>query len=232
MVCFGSVSWMIRVDAVVYDLDETLIDSERLHCRAWRHAARDCGLALSPQFLRAQRGRTSDEAAQLLLGPRYEELGPRLVARKRQYVRQHAHEVALFDDVTPAWRRLSELGFHLGVCTSSDREFCRAVFETHPVLAELASFTIARDDYRYGKPSGEPLLCACLRAAVRPSRCLYVGDASSDYLAAFEAGCPFVLYARDRQRATLFPARVRHIRDHRELALHLIQGPPDRGRAD
>ena len=53
------------IEAVIFDVDGTLVDSVDLHARAWVEAFRDYGIALKFEDMRRQIGKGGDGDSQL-----------------------------------------------------------------------------------------------------------------------------------------------------------------------
>lgn len=181
------------IRGIVYDLDDTIIDSAAVHAAAWRAAADKYGVEITPQFLEFQRGRTNEDAAKHLLDP----LGRLAILRefvreKVDYAEQHAGESQYFEDFEVAYEWLRQRGTKVWICTTSPKRFCLKVYQTFGQLRDFAERTVWREMYESGKSQG--LRVAFDKMIVDPKDVIYVGDAPSDWVAAQEAGCLFVRY--------------------------------------
>jgi phosphoglycolate phosphatase-like HAD superfamily hydrolase len=181
------------IRGIVFDLDDTIIDSAAVHAAAWRAAADKYGVELTPEFLEFQRGRTNEDAAQRFLDP----LGRLAILRefvreKSDYAEQHACESQYLEDFGVAYEWLRQKGIKVWICTSSSKRFCLKVYETFGQLRSFAERTVWREMYESGKSQG--LRVAFDKMIVDPKDGIYVGDAPSDWVAAQEAGCLFVRY--------------------------------------
>jgi beta-phosphoglucomutase len=180
---------MTGTQAIVFDMDGVLIDSEELHARAKRIAFAHAGIALSDADLSSYVGR-SDAIMIDEVGARYglndgqrstvlnekkriyeqEEQGIKIVPGAIEFVRwaaQH-YRLALATSATPRNRM-----------TTLDRLGIANLFE---VTADLG-------DVSEPKPSPEIYLTVTSRLALQPSQCLVVEDALTGVLSAKRAGC-------------------------------------------
>lgn len=184
----------MKVGAVLWDLDGTLVDSEPLHSQATA-AALD-GLGLRPPV-----GYGHD-----LLGVSEEGVHSALIERVGLSLGRTAwrelkwsHYEALLKDLKPrsttlpALQQLSAMNVPMAVVSNSTRpEVDLALAATG--LAPLFAVTISRDDVSVGKPDPEGYLTAAQRLGVSPSVCLVVEDSVPGTLAALAAGMTTVFH--------------------------------------
>ncbi len=185
------------VQAVLFDLDGTLVDS-----------APD--LALAAERMRATRGlqalpfagyrpHASAGARGMLqiafgLAPDDE----RYDAFKQEFLHEYTqcllHNTDCFDGVAELVDALEHMGLPWGIVTNKAQRL------TDPVLAGLPTLAPARavvcgDTLPRAKPHPDPLLEAARRLGAVPSACLYVGDDERDIVAGRAAGM-FTVAAR------------------------------------
>lgn len=198
----------------MFDLDGTIISTVGLHEQGWRVAGEKCGVRITDEMLRKQRGIPEDAAARMMLGSRYAELGGEFVRTKRSTAVEHAGEVRLYPDFLPAYRALRERGLVVWVCTSAPKVFVGAVYGEIPELAEFKDRTVYREMYEMGKPHPDPLLLTARKMGVPIEQVLYVGDAVGDWKAAENAGCAFLYACREKCDPQV---KAPAILDHREI---------------
>lgn len=199
-------------EAVLFDLDGTLIDS-----------APDLGAAADK--MRTDRGMDSlpldryrpmaGSGARGMLGVAFgiTPEHPDFPALREEFfvnyeramtVRTHA-----FDGVPELIQRLHALGLRWGVVTNKSVRFAAPLTQAMPLFATSGAL-VCGDTTPYSKPHPEPLLEAARRLAVAPSRCLFVGDDERDVIAGRAAGMRTVAatygYLGDRADTTLWQA--------------------------
>lgn len=167
-------------DAVLFDLDGTLVDSTASVVRSWRRWSEHYGV--SAQALHENHGQPARTLISRLLPPDQHAEG---LARITQLEMTDAVDLLpvrgareLFDSI-PAERRAIVTSGSTALATAR----LRAAGFTPPAVFVTA------DDVTHGKPHPEPFLTAAARLGVAPERCLVVEDAAAGVAAARAAGC-------------------------------------------
>ncbi|MDP2871753.1 MAG: HAD-IA family hydrolase [Bacillota bacterium] len=176
---------MATFDAVLLDLDQTLVDTKESILAAFVHTFRtELQRELHPDEVLAIYGRPLREQMRTLAG---EERADGLVASYRRYFDQVESLIKPY----PAWPGvLAELrtrGIETAVVTSKGARFARRHLELHG-LHVLVDVVVALEDTTEHKPHPEPCLRAAALLGVDPRRCLMVGDSPWDILAGQRAG--------------------------------------------
>jgi HAD superfamily hydrolase (TIGR01509 family) len=176
------------IEAVIFDLDGLLIDSESV----WDEARRD--------YVAEHGGTWRDEATREMMGmssvewSRYvaERLGvdrpPEVVSAEvaGRVAELYRKRLPLMPGALDAIRRLAER-WPLGLATSSNREVIDLVLELAGI-AELFGATVSSEEVRRGKPAPDVYLEAAARLGVEPSRCTAIEDSHNGILSAHTAG--------------------------------------------
>ena len=169
---------MNQYDAVVYDLDGTLVRLAvdwRATAERIRPILRDHGATVE-----------SDDALDLL--PVAEDLGvadevePHLAAAEREGARR-SERLPLLDE-------LAEATGPVGVCSLNCEAACREALDAHGVARDVGA-VVGRDSVEERKPHPAPLLVAVDELGAAPERTLFVGDSDSDEATARRAGTAF-----------------------------------------
>lgn len=167
-------------EALLLDMDGTIVDSNACVIRQWARWASRHGLDLT-EVLHISHGRRTIETMRLLRPD---------LAQPAEADRFLADEAADLDDVTAIpgavafVQRLPPARW--AVVTSSSEAVARARllhtgFPAPPAL-------VAAEHVTHGKPDPEPFLTAARLLGVEPARCLVVEDANSGIAAARAAG--------------------------------------------
>lgn len=176
--------------AVLFDMDGTLVDTERLWWDAVEQVAARIGRPLSPADAPDVLGRPSDHTAAHLcrtLGPAAphpdeiaRELDSVFTALVADQVVPRPGVLSLLDDLVRA-------GTPTAIVTASPRRVVDLVCET--LGAERFTTTIAVEDTARSKPAPDPYLAAAAALGVDPRACVAVEDTPVGVTAAEAAGC-------------------------------------------
>lgn len=191
------------LEAVVFDLDGTLIDSAPdLHAAAARML---CDLKrptlsigevasfigngverLVERCLDASGGLGNDAKTAVLLFSKYYSLAPARLSQLRPGV--HA-----------ALAELQAHGIRLGVCTNKPQALAAAILRQFDLLPPV-SVVVGGDNQRALKPDPAPLHYCIGQLCASPQTTLYVGDSEVDEEAAARAALPFALFSGGYRR--------------------------------
>ena len=180
----------MSVEAVLFDLDGTLIDS-----------APDLGAAADQ--MRVERGMTSlpiesyrhmaGAGARGMLGIAFglTPEAPEYPALREEFFVKYEQRMTLntfvFDGVTRLVETLGARGLPWGVVTNKSARFTDPLTRAMPLFA-TAGAIVSGDTTPHAKPHPEPLFEAARRLGVDPARCVYVGDDERDIVAGRAAG--------------------------------------------
>jgi len=165
-------------DAVVYDLDGTLV---RLAVD-WDAAASEATTAFAEAGVDVP---DADLWSLLETAPEYglaDELESILASHERRGARS-ATRLPLAD-------RVSEWRVPVGVCSLNAESACRLALDRHGLLDHVDA-VVGRDSVATHKPAPEPLLTAVDHLGAEPSAALFVGDSERDAVTAERAGVAF-----------------------------------------
>jgi HAD superfamily hydrolase (TIGR01509 family) len=176
------------IDAIVFDLDGVLVDSESVWDQARRAVVADNGGSWRPGATTAMMGMSSPEWSTYLrdqldvaLDP--EEISAQVVQRVLDVYR---HEVPLLPGAVPAVRALAE-HWPLGLASSANRPVIDAVLETAGLTDSFAA-TVSGEEVARGKPAPDVYLAAAGKLGVEPARAAAVEDSTNGLRSAAAAG--------------------------------------------
>jgi phosphoglycolate phosphatase len=181
-----------RVDAVLFDLDGTLVDS----APDLAGAANDLRAvhALPPlpfEVLRPMVGAGARGMLGVAFGvapadARFAELRDAFL---RTYEQRLLRDTRVFADMMPVLAAIESAGLRWGVVTNKAARFSTPLLDGLG-LASRCAVLISGDSTARSKPHPEPLLEAARRLGVRAERCVYVGDDHRDVIAGRAANMP------------------------------------------
>jgi sugar-phosphatase len=171
------------VDAVLFDMDGTLVDSTAAVVRCWLRWAEEYDV--DPRRLAGSHGRPSAQIVAALMPP---ELVAESQARIDQLEVSDTGGVVLLPGATEL---LATLPAHRwAVATSCTAELARARIEASGLVEP--KILVTASDVERGKPDPQPYLLAAERLGVDPRRCLVVEDAPAGLVSARAAGATTV----------------------------------------
>lgn len=183
-------------EAVLLDLDGTLLDSIPDLAHAANAMRADLGLPMLPQSLIATYvGRGVDNLIQRTLAADLDgqPIPEELLARGRASFTPRYHQVngqksVLFEGVLPGLQRMQKMGLKLAVVTNKATEFTLPLLE-RTGLAGFMQAVVCGDTLTERKPHPAPMLYACAQLGAAPSRTVVVGDSKHDAASGRAAGC-------------------------------------------
>lgn len=176
------------VDAVIFDLDGVIVDSEPVWEEVRRAYVATHGGTWQPDSQRRLMGMSTGEWARYLS----DELG---VARTAEQVatevidemtRRYAERVPLIDDADEVVRRMAAR-WPLGLASSSPTRLIAATLAATG-LTDSFRTTLSTEETARGKPAPDVYLAVAERLGVDPTRCAAVEDSSNGVRSAAAAG--------------------------------------------
>jgi HAD superfamily hydrolase (TIGR01509 family) len=176
------------IDAVVFDLDGLLLDTEQVWDEVREGLVRERGGRWHDRAQADMMGMSSTEWSRYLheeLGLREppEELNRIVVERMEERYRR---QLPLVDGAVEAVRRLAE-SWPLGLASSSNRQLIDLALDLMDV-AELFRATVSSEEVDRGKPAPDVYLEAARRLGVSPENAVAVEDSASGIRSAKAAG--------------------------------------------
>ncbi len=179
-----------HMDAVLFDLDGTLIDSAPDLGAAADKMRVDRGL---PSLPLAHYRPVAGAGARGMIGvafgltPEHTDFAALREEFFSNYEQCLTQRTYAFDGVQELIAHLVALELPWGVVTNKSARFTDPLMRAMPLFA-TARTVISGDTTPHAKPHPEPLFEAARRLAIDPSRCLYVGDDERDIVAGLAAG--------------------------------------------
>jgi HAD superfamily hydrolase (TIGR01509 family) len=218
------------VQAVLWDMDGTLVDSEKLWDISLAALYAELGGELRPEVRAALVGSTAANTIRTI----YTDLGlvhdPVAMAESGRWL--HDYTAGLFDAGIPFCDGAKELlealaaeGTRMALVTNTQRFLTDRALDS--IGRHYFSVTVCGDEVPRGKPAPDPYQRAAALLGLPPSACLAIEDSITGTAAAEGAGCPVVVVPNHvevpggplrRQVASLTDVDVAGLRAiHREL---------------
>lgn len=182
------------MQTVIFDMDGTLIDTERVSQSSWRRAASDLDITLSSEILHAFVGCSIPNAKEIINA----EFGdPDLTERLFEhqagiFMEAIERDLELKPGAAEAIAAAKERGLGVALATSSGREYSINNM-TRFGLMDSFDVTVFKEDIENHKPAPDVYLVAAERLGVDPAQCIAVEDSFNGVRAGAAAGMHVVM---------------------------------------
>jgi HAD superfamily hydrolase (TIGR01509 family) len=167
------------IEAVIFDLDGVLIDSETWWDRARRQVVEQAGLQWPAGATEAMMGMSSSEWSVYMRDRIGVPLSPEDINRRvvDGLLTRYRERLPLVPGAVGAVRRLAAV-WPLGLASSSNRPVIDAVLDLAG-LAELFQTTVSSEEVPHGKPAPDVYLEAAQRLDIVPPVCAVIEDSAN-----------------------------------------------------
>ena len=181
----------LGIEAVIFDMDGLLFDTEALYIEAWPEVGKIMGLPISKEVTLATVGlgnQAHEQVFQEHYGPAFtmDTALPLMEEWMRDYVEEHGLPVK------PGARALLNILREKGIPIAIGSSNLRYVVEAFLEQAELQhafDILVAGDMVEKTKPAPDIFLRAAKELGVSPAKCLVLEDSPTGVEAAWRAGC-------------------------------------------
>lgn len=178
-----------RYNCVVFDVDGTLIDTEKAVFLSYQKVFfEEFGKCFKPEDMRTAYGVPTEEALRRLSFTNVKEAGKRY----NEILMENFREVRPFEGIIEILDFLKTKDILTGIVTSRNKdEVCKDICLQG--LMGYFKFAICADDTEKHKPNPDPLLKLIEKAGIDKANTVYIGDTLYDYMCARDAGVDFAL---------------------------------------
>ena len=181
-------------EAIIFDLDGTLVDSMPLHFKAWCHALGKQGHpeVFSEDVFYAMGGRPTRDIVKDINGDNNLNLdAEEVIYAKKKFLLSHLDEIELIPEVVAVIEE-NRGKVPLAIATGSSREVAEKILQQLGVSDWFAE-VVTSNDVENGKPAPDIFLEAAARLEIDPKKCLVYEDGRAGIVAAREAGMEVVV---------------------------------------
>lgn len=181
------------IKAVIYDMDDLMVNSNPLHIRASKKVFREYGIDLKkiPQNVRA--GFIGMRVADILrfvvdyfnLDLDFEKLRKQ---RSKTFLDLVTKQLKTMPGLLQSLKFFKKNKFKITLASSGTKEYINLVLKKFNV-EKYFDVVVSGDDVKRGKPDPETYLIACEKLKVRPTEVIVLEDATKGIQAAKAAGC-------------------------------------------
>jgi HAD superfamily hydrolase (TIGR01509 family) len=186
--------------AVLFDMDGTLVDSEKLWDISLEALYVRLGGELSAEVRQALVGSSAENTMRTVFADLRLEPDPQAMAEANRWL--HDYTAELFEQGLPWCAGAHELldalaaeGVTMALVTNTLRPLTDKALKS--IGEHYFSATVCGDEVTHGKPAPDPYLRAAELLGLAPGGCLAVEDSVTGTAAAERAGCPVLVVPND-----------------------------------
>ena len=183
--------------AIIFDVDGTLLDTERIFMRSWKEAGALFGYDVPHDVLVRTRAISRSLAAAIFQDALGEDFSYPAVQKERiriseEIIHQCGPNELLMPHTSEVLDQLSSLDVPMAVASSSSY-FHTEDHLSHVGIKKHFRAIVGGDMIEHGKPNPDIFLKAAELLNVPAKDCIVVGDTPADVLAEHAAGMPMIL---------------------------------------
>jgi len=180
---------MPRIQALIFDMDGLLVDSEPLARRSWESVLQGYGLELDDETYGSMIGRRLEESSRLVQSRLQIPAEAEELARQKEAVLAQlgTEEIPPMPGLETLMKELRDRQIPWAVATSNRRVLATQILKQLALWPDCQSLT-AGDEVQNGKPAPDIYLLAARRMGVLPGYCLALEDSVPGAQAAKAAG--------------------------------------------
>jgi phosphoglycolate phosphatase-like HAD superfamily hydrolase len=182
----------MSIEGVLFDVDGTLVDTTYLHAVSWSEALAQQGYVVTTARIHRGIGMGTGELLDELLGPdRPEGLDEAASAGHQVLYRAHFGHLRPLVGANGLLRWCQDQGIRTVLASAASKEELNALTDALEAGDAITAATSA-DDVEASKPNPDIVHGALEQLGLSPDRCVFVGDAVWDALAADAAEVSFI----------------------------------------
>jgi beta-phosphoglucomutase len=201
------------IKAIIYDMDDLMVDSDPLHNLAWEKLLSGFNHKFSelPEELRAKfiGLRVIDTTKEIVKALKLDTDPERLYEKRTEIFLDLARDkLKALPGLNKTLRLFTQNGLMIALASSGNKPYIQLVLDKFKIK-DFFDIVVSGDDVRFGKPNPEIYLVACKKLGFRPEECVVLEDAKNGIESAKAAGCKCIAIinlhtpAQDHSKADL-----------------------------
>ncbi|MGD8990027.1 MAG: HAD family hydrolase [Desulfobacterales bacterium] len=183
------------VDAVIFDLDGTLIDSIDIYFQIVENALQQLNLPPVSRNKILAAAESEDFKWELVLPSEVLHSKANIIDEAWAVIneiapRMFADDLDILEGADAALKMVSAKGLKIGMVTSTQKHYLETKMQPLKTAGvdTLFEAIVTSDDVDKRKPAPDPLIMCAQKLALEPASCVYIGDTSTDMQAGKAAG--------------------------------------------
>ena len=176
------------IEAVIFDIDGTIVDSVDLHARAWQRAFAKFGKNIAFEAIRTQIGKGADQLMPVYFSKQeLEDFGEELESyRGELFKEEYLPKVKAFPKVRQLFERLKGDNKRISLASSAKKDELES-YKQIAQIGDLIDSETSSDDVEKSKPCPDVFNVALNQLEIDPENVAVVGDTPYDAEAATKA---------------------------------------------
>nr|WP_321356416.1 hexitol phosphatase HxpB [uncultured Draconibacterium sp.] len=190
-----------KIEAVIFDMDGVIIDSEEIWKRAENEIFSSVGVKLTDELCKMTETMTTREVTNFWFGKypwknkSLEEIENGVIERVAHLIKDAGKGI---DGIEEFLRKMKDKGYKIGLATNSPSCLISVVLEKLAIDQYFDATSSAEHELE-GKPSPYVYLSTAEKLNIEPENCIAIEDSYSGILAAKKAGMKTVIIDRNKQ---------------------------------
>ncbi|QIA64282.1 HAD-IA family hydrolase [Vibrio astriarenae] len=182
------------IQAVLFDMDGLIFDTESVYKKSWQYAAREQELSISDDFYQHFIGVQDPECERMLVEhfPNHFDLERFRQVRDKHFSKLRANGIAMKPGFAPLFTAIKEKGLATAIVTSSHLPEVKHNFAATSYLPKF-DLVITAEDVERGKPHPDCYQMAYQRLGYKDKECMVLEDSNNGIRSALAAGCQAVM---------------------------------------
>ena len=177
---------------IIFDVDGTLVDTNRLHVQSWIKTFKEFGVVASEEELSPMIGTGGEKITKKFFSPeQVEKFSETAISNHSSNISRIAKTAKVFPKVRELFSELKKRGKKIVLATSAQQ----IIVDTHiknMQVADLIDATVSSSEVKRTKPDPDIFLKALEKAETKAADSVVVGDTVWDIMAAQKIGIPSV----------------------------------------
>ncbi len=188
---------MSQIHGVLFDVDGTLVESNKAQASAWVEAMEEYGYKASVEKVGPLIGMGGDKVLPETLGiEKDSEIGKKIQERRGQIFKErYLPKLRAFPGTMELLRHMHEQGLKLVIATSAQPDELKALLNViDPHAADLFAQEASSKDAQHSKPDPDVIYAALQRAGYPAEQVVMIGDTVYDIESAGRAGIQTIAF--------------------------------------